>query len=312
MTNSFPILIAEDNPVSRRLLETGLIKFGYEVVSANDGREAFKILKKNFFPMVITDWMMPEMDGLELCRAIRSNNFPGYVFIVLVTAKDSQDDIITGLEAGADDYITKPFNQAELMARLKAGKRVLELERSLKEANDKIKILSITDPLTGIYNRGYLTEHLPREISRAKRYGHPLSLIMSDIDLFKKINDSYGHQAGDKLLKDFVDCLRGAIRNRIDWMVRYGGEEFLIVLPETNIEGACQVAERFRTLLSESVFTIKDNEIKITASFGVSGFDPSKQKEKISVEFLIGLADKYLYQAKKRGRNRVEALKIDD
>ncbi len=198
------------------------------------------------------------------------------------------------------------------MARLKAGKRVLELERSLKEANDKIKILSITDPLTGIYNRGYLTEHLPREISRAKRYGHPLSLIMSDIDLFKKINDSYGHQAGDKLLKDFVDCLRGAIRNRIDWMVRYGGEEFLIVLPETNIEGACQVAERFRTLLSESVFTIKDNEIKITASFGVSGFDPSKQKEKISVEFLIGLADKYLYQAKKRGRNRVEALKIDD
>ena len=310
MKDSFPILIAEDNPVSKTLLEKSLIKAGYEVVSANDGREAFKILKKDFFPIVITDWMMPEMDGLELCRAIRSNDFPGYIFIVLVTAKDSHDDILAGLEAGADDYITKPFNQAELIARLKAGKRVLELERSLKKANEKIKILSITDPLTGIYNRGYLTERLPQEIARAKRYRHPLSIIMSDIDLFKKINDSYGHQAGDKILKGFVGYLRGTIRNGIDWIARYGGEEFLIVLPETNIEGAFNAAERLRALLSESVFTIKDNEIKITASFGVSGFDPSKYTKKISSESLIGEADKCLYQAKKEGGNKVRGSEI--
>ncbi|MCK4485137.1 MAG: diguanylate cyclase, partial [Desulfobacterales bacterium] len=259
MKNSFPILIAEDNPVDRKLLEKMLVKAGYEVVSAENGREALMILKKDFFPLVITDWIMPEMNGLELCRAIRSHHFPGYIFIVFVTVKDSEDDIIAGLEAGADDYLTKPFNKAELMARLKAGTRILELERSLKKANERIKILSITDPLTGAYNRAYLTERLPQEIARAKRYRHPLSLIMCDIDFFKKINDSYGHQAGDTILTGFVDSLRGSIRKGIDWVARYGGEEFLIVLPETNIQGACQVAERLRTLVSESVFTVKGN-----------------------------------------------------
>lgn len=306
MKNSFPILIAEDNPVDRKLLEKMLIKAGYEVVSAENGREALMILKKDFFPLVITDWIMPEMNGLELCRAIRSHHFPGYIFVVFVTVKDAEDDIIAGQEAGADDYLTKPFNRAELIARLKAGIRILELERSLKKVNETIKILSITDPLTGAYNRAYLRERLPQEIARAKRYRHPLSLIMCDIDLFKKINDSYGHQAGDNILTGFVDSLRGSIRNGIDWVARYGGEEFLIVLPETNIQGACQAAERLRTLVSESVFAIKGNKITITASFGVSSFDPFGQNEKISFESLISRADKYLYQAKREGRNRVK------
>ena len=306
MRDFFPILIAEDNPVSRKFLEKSLTMAGYSVISAENGRDALEILENDFYPIVITDWMMPEKNGLELCRAIRSHNLPGYVFIVLLTANDSKEDIIAGLEAGADDYLTKPFNHAELMARLNSGKRILQLERSLKIANEEIRILSVTDPLTKIYNRVYLNERLPQEISRAKRYGHSMSLIMSDIDHFKKVNDSYGHHAGDITLKSFVDCLKQSIRGDIDWVARYGGEEFLIVLPETSLEGAFQTAERLRLSVSEMSIDIEGKEIGITASFGLSSFNPSQHNDKISPESMIGQADKCMYQAKKKGRNRVE------
>ena len=310
MMDVFPILIAEDNVVSRKILEKGLIKAGFDVVSVENGKEAFKILKDDFFPMVITDWNMPEMTGPELCRAIRGHNFPSYVFIILVTANDTNEDIIAGLEAGADDYLVKPINQAELVARLKAGKRILKLERSLKEANEKITVLSITDPLTGIYNRSYLEERLPQEIARSFRYGHALSLLMCDIDHFKRINDTYGHPMGDKILKDFVDCLNGSIRQGIDWMVRYGGEEFLIVLPETHAHGGYLGAERLRKVVSDNIFTIDGKNIHVTASFGVSGFDPSERNDKMSIESLIAESDKYLYQAKEEGRDRVKGAQM--
>jgi len=305
MKDGFPILIAEDNLVSRKLLEKSLIKAGFQVVSVENGKEAFRRLKNEFFPIVITDWKMPEMNGPELCQAIRNHNFPGYIFIILVTAKDANDDVIAGLDSGADDYLVKPINQAELIARLKAGKRILKLERSLKEANEKITILSITDPLTGIYNRSYVNERLPQEIARSYRYGHALSLLMCDIDHFKRVNDTFGHLAGDEILKDFTACLKGSIRNGIDWMARYGGEEFLIVLPETPVKGGCLGAERLRKLISQNIFKIDGEEIQITASFGVSGFDPSECDEKVSPESLIEVSDKYLYQAKEKGRNRV-------
>lgn len=150
--HNFPILIVEDNAVSRKLLEKALIKAGHEVVSAENGREALEIFNGKFFPIILTDWLMPEMNGIELCKTIRESSTERYVFIILLTAKDSKDDIVLGLEAGADDYLTKPINNAELMARLNTGKRILELESSLKEANEEIKLLSITDPLTGCYN----------------------------------------------------------------------------------------------------------------------------------------------------------------
>ena len=149
-------MIAEDNAVSRKLLEKILIKGGHEVVSAENGREALELFNKDFFPIILTDWLMPEMNGIELCKTIRESSTERYVFIILLTAKDSKDDIVVGLEAGADDYLTKPINNAELMARINTGKRILELESSLKRANKEIKLLSITDPLTGCYNRGYL------------------------------------------------------------------------------------------------------------------------------------------------------------
>ena len=305
MSDKFPILIAEDDPVSRKLLEKILIKAGNKVVSVDNGQKALTLLNEKFFPIILTDWMMPEMDGLELCRAIRKNTYPGYVFIVLLTAKDSKDDIIRGLGAGADDYLTKPFSHAELVARLNTGKRLLRLEKSLKDANEEIRILSITDPLTGSYNRGYLTKRLPQEIKRAKRYGRALSIIICDIDHFKKVNDTYGHLVGDEVLKDFTRCIRHTIRLDVDWMARYGGEEFLIVLPETEVNGATAMAERLRGKLSERVTETQDKKISITASFGVAGFGPDTPDEMISPEALIKKADKYLYRAKQDGRNRV-------
>jgi len=310
-TDSFPILIAEDNAVSRKLLENSLSKAGHDVVAAANGRQAFEIFRETFFPMVLTDWMMPEMDGIALCRAIRNHASPGYVYIVFLTAKDSKDDIIAGLEAGADDYLTKPFHPTELMARLTTGKRILELERSLKMANEEIRILSITDHLTGCFNRGYMTSHLPEELNRASRYGRPLSLIMCDIDRFKNVNDSRGHLAGDSVLRLVVDFIHEALRKDIDWAVRYGGEEFLIVLPETDREGAWAVAERLRQEMATKPIAIGDQEIAITASFGLASFDPGMDK-KPSAEALIREADQHLYQAKKEGRNKVNGRVKDN
>lgn len=302
--DGLPVLIAEDNPVGRRLLEKSLAKAGHEVVAASNGREAFELFKERFFPIVLTDWMMPEMDGVQLCRAIRCHQTPGYVFIVFLTSKDTKEDIVSALDAGADDYLTKPFHQAELMARLKTGKRILGLERSLKAANEDIKVLSITDALTGTYNRGHLMTRLPEEVSRARRYGHPLSLIMCDIDHFKNINDSCGHAVGDVVLQNFVACLNETIRHEVDWIARYGGEEFVVVLPDTALEGAMAVAERLRKSSAERIMQVEGRETRITASFGVASL-ALLEGEAATSEDLLKEADRYLYRAKKQGRNRV-------
>jgi two-component system, cell cycle response regulator len=303
----FPVLVAEDNPVSRKLLEKALHKAGYEVVAVENGRAALDYLKKRFCSIVLTDWMMPEMDGPELCRAIRKSELQGYVFVILLTAKDSKNDIIEGLEAGADDYLTKPFNPAELMARLNTGKRILELERSLKKANAEIRQLSITDPLTGAYNRGYLNDHLPQELKRALRYGRPLSLILCDIDHFKRVNDTYGHQAGDMVLKAFARCLMGSIRNDLDWVARYGGEEFLVVLPETDLSWASLVGERIRKAIESVQIDFRGKVIRITVSFGVTSVESIDTKADDLCDDLIKKADDMLYLAKSEGRNRVKA-----
>jgi PleD family two-component response regulator len=216
------ILIADDDFFSYKLLQKMLESAGHTVLIAEDGVKAWELIQQHEIRMVITDWMMPNMDGLQLCRTIRENNTPGYVFIILLTARDSKDDIITGLESGADDYLSKPFNRGELMARLKSGLRILELEKSLQQAKKEIEQLAVTDPLTQCFNKRYLNENLPAEIKRSRRYGHPLSVIMSDIDHFKKVNDTYGHLAGDDVLKKFATHVKGSVRQNLDWVVRYG------------------------------------------------------------------------------------------
>jgi len=304
------VLLVEDEAVSRLFLKKVLIKSGFSVTAVENGVQAIELLNETFFPIVISDWMMPEMNGLELCEIIRNRNFDGYVFFILLTAKNAQEDIVIGLESGADDYLIKPVNKSELLARLNSGIRILQLEEFLKHANDEIKQLSITDTLTQVYNRGYLTEFLPKEIKRSQRYKLSLSIIFCDIDFFKKINDTYGHHAGDVVLKEFAMMLNHHIREHVDWVSRFGGEEFIIVLPETSPENACIVAERMRKDISEKEIKIGDMSITITASFGISGIKVFSKDIIMTDQQLINIADQALYQCKENGRNSVKLGKV--
>ena len=308
MNQSFPILLVDDDIVSRTIVEKYLRKAGFEVSAAANGNQALDLFNKSYFPIVLTDWMMPGIDGPQLCRLIRNKKMDSYVFIILVTAKDAKSDIVNGLESGADDYLTKPIHQAELIARIKTGIRILQLEHSLKQANEANRLLSITDALTGCYNRTYLNQTFSEEILRSRRYGRPLSVILTDIDHFKAVNDTHGHQAGDDVLARFSQCIMEKVRQKIDWVVRYGGEEFLIVLPETGREGALILAERLRTTVSGLDIETAKTAVNITASFGVahaSFYQGQDQVDLISMESLINTADENLYRSKQEGRNRV-------
>lgn len=311
MKKDFPVLVVDDDIVSRTVVEKHLLRAGFRVATAANGSHALEQFDQQFFPIVLTDWMMPEIDGPKLCRLIREKKTDGYVFIILITARDSKRDIVSGLESGADDYLTKPIHSAELIARINTGIRILKLEQSLKTANEEIRLLSITDPLTGCYNRSYLNEHLPHELQRAQRYSHPLSIILADIDHFKKVNDTHGHQAGDEVLKAFSQCIGRQVRKKIDWVVRYGGEEFMIVLPETICLGADSIANRLRRAVENEKICFGDTTIQITASFGgtcVAFGD--KSMDAVTMDQLIYSADEKLYQSKESGRNQVNIVEF--
>lgn len=308
--SAWRILLVDDEPTQRLIMARLLKRAGYEVETAANGKEALAKIEAGDFQLMITDWEMPEMDGLALCRAVRAGGFEGYVYTILLTARDSKAHIIEGLEAGADDYLTKPVDDSELMARLNTGRRILRLERSLKAANREKHLLSITDALTATYNRRYLMEQLPKEIERARRYSRPLSAVLCDIDHFKKINDTHGHQAGDEVLKGFSQLLLNATRKGIDWVTRYGGEEFLIVLPETGVEAAAMFADKIRALVAGHEFASTAGALRITSSFGVAGYD-AVDNDEASVDDLIAYADLCLYRSKENGRNRVTGKQLD-
>jgi two-component system, cell cycle response regulator len=305
------ILLAEDDAVTRMLMTRFLKKAGYEVDAVANGAEALERMSKNYYPMLVTDWEMPVMDGVALCKAVRSLQLDGYVYALLLTARDSKEHIIAGLEAGADDYLVKPVHEAELIARLNAGRRILNLEHSLRVANQRNRILSITDALTGSYNRRYLMEQLPREVERCRRYAYPLSVLMCDIDHFKKINDERGHSAGDDVLQQFAARAQKTIRSNSDWVARYGGEEFLIVLPETSFMGGMFVAEKIRTLVCATPFATRNGDVAVTASFGVASTGANGPDLALKVELMIRTADECLYRSKQTGRNRTIGHEIE-
>jgi diguanylate cyclase (GGDEF)-like protein len=289
------VLIAEDDPISRRVLEVTLSNWGYGVVVAQDGAEALRLLRAPNCPRVaILDWMMPGLDGIEVCRQLRSKRIDRYVYVILLTARNEKKDIVRGIEAGADDYITKPFESIELKARLLAGSRIIELEEQLSEAQEQLRHQVMHDSLTGLWNRSAILERLETELGRSRRDGTPVSIILADIDRFKGVNDTYGHQIGDAVIRQVALRMSAALRV-YDCVGRYGGEEFLIVLPSCDVATARMLAER----LWESVR--QDAEYPVTCSFGVSTSDATS----LDSHRLIGAADTALYSAKAQGRDRI-------
>jgi two-component system cell cycle response regulator len=298
------LLLAEDEEFQRKLLERRLSRAGYQVDTVDTGERALNQLMTGGYQILITDWDMPGMDGATLCRRIREAQLPGYLYILMLTAHTGVADTVTGLEAGADDYLQKPADEAELLARIKAGRRIVELERSLSAAHEEVRRLSLMDPLLGCYNRRYLNEQLSREIERARRYGTELAVVMADLDGFKKVNDLHGHLVGDEILKGFTTRAASALRHSADWIARYGGEEFTIVLPHTNLEGALSCAEKIRVACASTPFSTTAGELTLTVSLGVASLRAAPDV-KSAMSDLLRHADAALYRSKGEGRNRV-------
>ena len=299
------VLLVDDDELVLAHLSQLVQAAGFEVCTASDGATALAFLGQHFTPIVITDLDMPAMDGLALCRAIRQQAWPGYVYVLLLTVHDAESDILAGLEAGADDYLSKRTSSAQLVARLHTAQRILGLEQALKVELEEKRRQSLTDPLTGAHNRRYFEHHLQRDFKRAQRGGAPLSLLMLDIDHFKRINDGFGHAAGDSVLQETVRRIGQCLPRETDWCARVGGEEFVIVLGDTPLAGAAQVAERIRQSIAGVPVPTSAGAIGVTASIGVVEFQPAANLESVSVESLIKELDANMYRSKQEGRNRV-------
>jgi diguanylate cyclase (GGDEF)-like protein len=294
------VLIVDDDPVSRRLLQVTLGNSGYETVMAVDGAEALHALEQQDCPrLVVLDWIMPHLDGVEVCRAVRKRAIEPYLYIILLTVKGQQKEIVEGLEAGADDYVTKPFDLLELKARLRAGRRILELQEQLIASREQLRFEATHDAQTGLLNHVAILETLRKEVLRAQRERTPLGVIMVDIDHFKSVNDRYGHMAGDLVLREVSRRLQLSMRP-YDSIGRYGGEEFVVVAPGCNLEKARLLAERLRTSIGSEPIQDSVVSISVTASLGVSTALNAKGADQV-----LRATDEALYTAKVQGRNRV-------
>jgi len=303
------VLIAEDDPIFRRILQSCLQSWNYQVRACENGLDAWNVLQQEHAPqMAILDWMMPGMDGIEMCRRIRSLQQDPYRYVLLLTAKDDKQDVVQGLEAGADDYLTKPFDVDELHARVRAGKRILELQNELIQARESLRFEALHDHLTGVWNRGAVLNLLQREVQRRQRSGEALGVIMADVDHFKNINDSYGHLVGDAVLAEVARRLTASVRG-YDSVGRYGGEEFLVIVPGCDPKGLVVSAERLRGVIAESPIDSASGPIPVTLSVGLVSVDAGNA-EPVEHIALVQAADSALYRAKAGGRNRVEIAEL--
>ena len=294
------VLVAEDEPVSRHRLQASLQRWGYTVQMACNGGEAIEVIGQPDSPrLILLDRMMPQADGLEVCRTIRKAAAEPYVYIILLTAQGQQREIIEGFEAGADDYITKPFDAEELKARVRTGARIVELQEQLIAAREQLRIQATHDALTGLLNRAAFFETFEKEVSRARRQRGPLALIMADLDRFKEINDRYGHLTGDMVLREAACRLRASLR-AFDVIGRYGGEEFIVLAPGCATSDAEALAERFRASICAPAFDVPAGPIHVTMSLGVAATSDMNESAR-----LLSAADEALYRAKDRGRNMV-------
>jgi two-component system, cell cycle response regulator len=294
------ILIADDEPLSLRMLERTLQRAGYEVTAVRNGRSAVEELCRPEGPrLALLDWMMPELDGPAVCREVRSQRGQRYVHLVLLTSKNSKQDVVIGLESGADDYLIKPFDPEELKARLHSGRRILQLEDNLLEAREEMRYKATHDALTSLLNRGTIVELLARELTRTRRENGCTIAVLGDLDHFKLVNDTHGHLVGDEVLREVARRLLGSVRS-YDFVGRYGGEEFLLVLNNCDASKSIDRAEEIRNAVCRSPITTTQGSLSITVSVGVIA---SRDRDLETVEEFLCEVDRALYSAKTAGRN---------
>ncbi len=300
------VLVAEDDVLYREKLRILLERWGYEAATCDNGVEAWQIMQEGGGPsLALLDCLMPEMDGIELCRKIRNREGAPYVYIVMLSSRSEKEDVVQGVYSGADDYVIKPFHPDELRARLSAGRRILELQQRLMAAQEVLRAQAREDSLTGLMNRRAISETLEQELARTRRAAMPLGVMMLDIDHFKQINDRYGHDAGDAVLREASERLQAVVR-LYDSVGRWGGEEFVILMPGCDLPGMMMLAERVRSRIAESPMAAP--KICVTISAGVASIDPSGHP---APDAILKAADNALYCAKSRGRNRVESATLE-
>ncbi len=297
------ILVADDHPSTLEHLANVLNDWGYEVAKAENGESAWEILQREDAPRIaIVDRQMPGLDGLELVRRIRQQAQEPYIYVLLLTVYDQESQLVAGLQAGADDYIVKPFRAHELQARIEAGQRILEMQEELLVTRDRLHSQATTDPVTGLWNRSAILDILEKELARATREGTSVGLVLIDLDNFKQVNDAHGHRAGDEVLLECGQRMRGCVRT-YDATGRYGGDEYLSVHPRCNLDETVMLGERLRREIAKQHVMLGSAPLWVTASAGVVCSDVFPQA---SPQELIDLADKALYEAKRGGRNRLE------
>ena len=301
------ILVVDDDATTRARLAFLLRRNGFSVEMAEDGERAWDRLEYKHFSLVVTDWAMPRLDGISLCKRIRAAQYPDYTYIILLTGHSEKSEVTRGLEAGADDYITKPFDSGELLARLRVGLRILSMQRRMQAQQRQLEELASLDGLTGVLNRRALEARLHEAYSHARRRKHPMSIAMLDLDHFKKVNDTHGHQAGDFVLQEVARRMKEVTRD-YDSVGRYGGEEFMVVLTDASIEAGRIAAERIRRRICTDPVHTEHITIQVTASVGVA---TARHDMELAASQLVSAADACLYEAKRTGRNRVVVRAAD-